>query len=597
MDPNKFHPDCRPGSRKPWDLLSDNHKRKIKKQYYDSFDASLNCNERCSTKSNVVFPIINNSSSCKLLVLTKNGSESRIGEENSSIIQEENVTEKPIEERSLSEMQDTSNDTFAKDDRQSSLHLLGLPSNLSDKVSRNKNINMQGLFTCTAPDESCSTLDTNNIVEQEPKNIESIAQTLKAHLAKCFVENKLNQVQSNAVLKVVRLHPQLRFLPQDCRSLLKTPRDKITVKEVAPGEYLHLGLEKMLQSILNRVRLKSIPDKLLIDFSTDGAELNKEITLWPIQFRVVNLEEYDKPELLGIYKGDKKPQSFTDFFADFVGEVKNIMMNEGIEYKQKKIPIELRCFIADAPARASVLNHRGHTAKTPCSKCHVEGSQHGGSNRFPGINYEPRTDADYRALKDVDHHEGKSALHDLPIDLVHQVSFDYMHLVCLGIMKKTIGSLVFGKCKLKKLPSFKVKLLSNRLITLQLHCPREFARIPRELDKLVNFKATEFRQLLLYTFIVVFRGIITVEQYDHFLLLHSSMRVLLNSSSSPENVDFAEESLKSYVIKAEDIHGLQFLTYNAHGILHLPADYRLYGSLILFLHFHMKIKCPFIVVL
>ncbi|XP_074106283.1 uncharacterized protein LOC141532028 [Cotesia typhae] len=335
----------------------------------------------------------------------------------------------------------------------------------------------------------------------------------------------------------------------------------------------------MLQSILNRVRLKSIPDKLLIDFSTDGAELNKEITLWPIQFRVVNLEEYDKPELLGIYKGDKKPQSFTDFFADFVGEVKNIMMNEGIEYKQKKIPIELRCFIADAPTWASVLNHRGHTAKTPCSKCHVEGSQHGGSNRFPGINYEPRTDADYRALKDVDHHEGKSALHDLPIDLVHQVSFDYMHLVCLGIMKKTIGSLVFGKCKLKKLPSFKVKLLSNRLITLQLHCPREFARIPRELDKLVNFKATEFRQLLLYTFIVVFRGIITVEQYDHFLLLHSSMRVLLNSSSSPENVDFAEESLKSYVIKAEDIHGLQFLTYNAHGILHLPADYRLYGSL------------------
>ncbi|XP_074115315.1 uncharacterized protein LOC141537983 [Cotesia typhae] len=479
----------------------------------------------------------------------------------------------PVIEKYPTMLQNISHDTL-ENHQQSSLTSLLLLNYLDNENDSNKNIINQPIHMSSTSDKADLTTEQEN-----PPRIESsLPQTMKLQLAKCFVENKLNQTQINAILKVLRIHPQLQFLPENSRSLMSTPRDKVAVKEMPPGEYLQMGLEKMLRRILDRVPSESIPEKLLIDFSTDGAELNKEIALWLIQFRVVNLQ-YDKPELLGIYKGDKKPQSFTNFFAYFVNEVKDILKKGGIEYKKRKIPIELRCFIADAPARSSVLNHRGHTSKFPCSKCCVEGSYSAGSNRFPGVNHKSRTDADYRVLKDVDHHEGKSALDELPIDLVHQVPFDYMHLVCLGVMKKTVESVVFGKCALKKLPCFKVTLLSNRLMTLQLYCPREFARIPRELDKLSNFKATEFRQLLLYTFIVVFRGIISDEQYNHFLLLHSSMRVLLNSSSPNEMVDFAEESLKSYVIKAQEIYGLRFLTYNAHGLVHLPADYRLYGSL------------------
>ncbi|XP_044581657.1 uncharacterized protein LOC123263177 isoform X1 [Cotesia glomerata] len=300
--------------------------------------------------------------------------------------------------------------------------------------------------------------------------------------------------------------------------------------------------------------------------------------MWPIQFRVINLK-YEKPELAGIYIGKHKPNSASDLFLDFVNEITSIKRKGGINYKNNIIPIKLRCFIADAPARSYILNHYGHNSEYPCSKCHIKGVTHIRSKRFPGINYELRTDKEYRLLTDVDHNKGKSAIHDLSLDLVQQVPFDYMHLVCLGVVKKLMESLVFGSCKPKKLENFKKKILSNRFTTLQLYCPHEFARIPRELDQFSNFKATEFRQLLLYTFIVVFRGVISNDQYDHFLLLHSSMRVLLNCSSSPEHVDFADEALKNFVLQAEDIHGLQFLTYNAHGVLHLVSDYKLYGPL------------------
>lgn len=182
-------------------------------------------------------------------------------------------------------------------------------------------------------------------------------------------------------------------------------------------------------------------------------------------------------------------------------------------------------------------------------------------------------------MVDKEHHNGVSALKDLAIDHIKQVPFDYMHLVCLGVMKKLIESVVFGKYKPKKLENFLVDVLSNRLITLQMYCPREFARNPRELSKYTKYKATEFRQLLLYTFIVVFCGIIADAQYNHFLLLHASMRVLLNNSSSPEAIEFAKQALDKFVVDAEVIHGLEFLSYNAHGLTHLVLDYQLYGQL------------------
>jgi len=99
-------------------------------------------------------------------------------------------------------------------------------------------------------------------------------------------------------------------------------------------------------------------------------------------------KKYKKiPVVIGIYKGTQKPNDPNIFFNKFITDLRIIISNGGINFCGNKIPIKLRCFIADAPARAFILNHRGHMSFRACSKCKVSGTQIEGRCIFNGINH------------------------------------------------------------------------------------------------------------------------------------------------------------------------------------------------------------------
>ncbi|KAK0070755.1 hypothetical protein PV325_014136, partial [Microctonus aethiopoides] len=111
-------------------------------------------------------------------------------------------------------------------------------------------------------------------------------------------------------------------------------------------------------------------------------------------FRVVSLSN-DNPGIIGVYIGKTKPESSSNFFKYFVEEFHCINAAIGIEYKNKRILIFIRAFIADASARVMVLNHRGHNSTNPCSKCKVTGNVIDRTMCSPCIMNTPRTDAEY----------------------------------------------------------------------------------------------------------------------------------------------------------------------------------------------------------
>lgn len=406
--------------------------------------------------------------------------------------------------------------------------------------------------------------------------------SFREHLASYFVDNNLTHIQCNNMLALLRTHHCFFSLPKDCRTLLNTPRNRAVMFSVEPGEYIHFDLETGIVDSLSNVSFVPIIKELKLDFNTDGCYLDKSGSnhIWPIQCRVVNIQ-YAKPIVVGIYKGAQKPYDPNVFFEQFILDIHRIMSSGGIHFHGNKIAVQLRCFIADAPTRAFILNHRGHMSSKPCSKCKVSGVLSEGRNVFNGINHPVRTDEEYIRCLDEDHHkEGKSPLSLLPIGMTSQVPFEYMHLVCLGVMKKLLSAWVFGKySRLSKLSGSSISTMNTRLNILRDYCPSDFARRPRPLGVCSKYKATEYRQFLLYTGPVILYGLLNEQLYKHFLFLHTAVRILVSNSPSRQNLSFAELALQKFVLRCENLYGATFNSYNVHGILHITDDVRRFGNL------------------
>jgi len=104
------------------------------------------------------------------------------------------------------------------------------------------------------------------------------------------------------------------------------------------------------------------------------------------------------------------------------------------------------------------------------------------------------------------------------------------------------------------------------------------ARTVAELDR---WKATEFRQFLLYTGPVVLRGILTDDVFNHFMQLSVGITLLCSLRFCHNNVqnDYAHALLVSFVEQASSLYGPGFMVYNVHCLSHLAADGRIFGSL------------------
>ena len=105
-----------------------------------------------------------------------------------------------------------------------------------------------------------------------------------------------------------------------------------------------------------------------------------------------------------------------------------------------------------------------------------------------------------------DHQNTVSPLTEIGIDVINLFPLDYMHLVCLGAVRRILNYLKKGPGR--KISANQINEISSLLLSLNGHMPSEFSRKPRSLIDLDRWKATEFRQFLLYTGPIVLRDII-----------------------------------------------------------------------------------------
>lgn len=173
---------------------------------------------------------------------------------------------------------------------------------------------------------------------------------------------------------------------------------------------------------------------------------SSSLSFWPILGRIH--EDHQKPFVIGIFCGSKKPTP-QELLEDFIKELSHGIRN-GFDLFNMKIPLKVRAFICDAPARSYLKCIKPHTGYSCCERCVVGGEYFANRMTFPYNQNAPpptkRTDTSFAVQEDEEHHLNVSPLTQVPkLGLVSNFALDYMHLVCLGVMRKLLLVWISGK--------------------------------------------------------------------------------------------------------------------------------------------------------
>ncbi|XP_025263008.1 uncharacterized protein LOC105254747 isoform X2 [Camponotus floridanus] len=395
-------------------------------------------------------------------------------------------------------------------------------------------------------------------------------------LAAWAVEHQISQTALNMLLLTLRKHSCFSTLFVDARTLLKTPRQQ-DIRIVDPGTYYHFGLLKCINQNLSSVK-KNI-DCLKIAINIDGLPLTRssQQQFWPILGSII---PNGNVFMIGLYHGNEKPEDANEFLKNFVDEAKDICEN-GININDRLIPCQIEALVCDTPAKAFVLSVKGHSGYSSCTKCTTEGEYIRNRLCFPQMDAPLRSDDDFIQKIDDNYHKPNitcSLLNIPQFKPVTNVPLDYMHLVCLGIMRKLLNLWLHGELQYR-LQYKAVNDISTRLISqLKPSIPVEFARKPRRLDCVKLWKATEYRQILLYTGPIAFKSILKKDVYIHFMTLHVVIRIL-SSEKLHEHLSYAQELIYFFVKTFVKLYGAQNVSHNVHSLIHLVDDVKIYGPL------------------
>ena len=387
--------------------------------------------------------------------------------------------------------------------------------------------------------------------------------SFREDLASCASKNNWTQSSVNELLSILVKHGHTD-IPKDARTLLGTPRN-VPVQEQCGGQYIYLGIKSGLEKILNGLDTTDTTCNLI--FNIDGLPLYRSAAtaIWPI------LCSFDKFGIfiVALFCGDKKPDPLDEYLGDFLEEWQQLS-DTGFVYNGVQYQIMLKAFLCDTPARAFLkcITYTGYYA---CERCIVKGGYNGRVIYTDITDYPRRTDEGFQEYLYPGQQKSVSPLVAAGISCVSGFVLDYMHCVMLGVTRRLMNAFKVGKGRLS---SIQFTNLSERLVSLNGSLPSEFSRQPRSLSLLDRWKATEYRQFLLYTGPVLLRDILSYEQYTHFLSLSIAISILLDSCDEyrMSYINFAGKLLKYFVGKSSEHYGSIFPVYNVHCLLHLHED-------------------------
>ncbi|CAF0951785.1 unnamed protein product [Brachionus calyciflorus] len=260
-----------------------------------------------------------------------------------------------------------------------------------------------------------------------------------------------------------------------------------------------------------------------------------------------------------------------------------------LKINSKDYNIRIYCLIADAPARAKVLNIIQFNGEFGCFHCLHPGKNigqgRGGNKRVYCAKVFPlRKNSLYlEQVKEVK--QKKEMLYGIKsssylskwIMLPDSCLLDYMHLCLEGGVKKLIN-LWFNSTYSSNdfYLGIKMKEINNYLRLIKF--PNEFSRSQRSLEFRNLYKAIEFKNFIFYTSIGLI-DFLPEKYFNNALKYIIFLRLLCQEKLNEDDFILSQKLIENFIFEYEELYGVQHMTYNLHAHIHLPIQAFKFGPI------------------
>lgn len=155
---------------------------------------------------------------------------------------------------------------------------------------------------------------------------------------------------------------------------------------------------------------------------------------------------------------------------------------------------------------------------------------------------------------------------------------DYMHCLLLGVTK-TITNAWFDPSNNEEAWYIGTQVQDIDIKLEGMKPPSEITRTPKSVKERQYWKATEWKNYLLYYSLLCLINNMPLKYVKHWFLLVYSMQIFLGDKILPEQFKKAKAALEKFVFQINDLYGIQFFKFNVHLLLHIPTSVKQYGAL------------------
>lgn len=363
------------------------------------------------------------------------------------------------------------------------------------------------------------------------------------------------------------------FLPKSIKTLRqKAYTMDAPIRDMGEGQFLYFGIKNIIIKFLDIANVDiQLIQHFKIGFGIDGIPISKssKSNFWPILTR---LNDYPAVLPVAVFYGRGKPQCVEDYLMEFAEELQEILRN-GMQHKDIHLNFSIGPLVFDAQAKCFVHDIVSPTGFNACPKCLTEGKKINHRMVFPNLMAELRTEESFLNVNDPIHRHAKlPPLAGIGFDCISNTAIDYMHLSCQGVFKTLLNFWINTTTRPYSLNNEHKAEINHRILMIRRQLVSDFARKPRTLQEFSHYKATEFRQMLIYTGPILFKKVVKKQYYDHFMLLNAAHRILCHPEQCVEKNEVAEDYLNRFVYDFKYLYGEHYLVYNFHVLIHLAKE-------------------------